>query len=179
MALRTPDQLQGEFRASFPEIHAAQSATPLAPCILSVLDLNKRKKRRIDGNSPALSDISFTSSARASPAPAASGLDMTEARTGSTFNTSIIVPVEAPSRLLSPHPETPQPQTVARAPGGRPLTKKERRDNLSSQLPLKEGRPIAFRPPGKAQSKGSRNEGGSTDWIQARVVKCIQGDKNR
>jgi SAGA-associated factor 29 len=54
---------------------------------------------------------------------------------------------------------------------------KARREALSKQLPLQEGRKVAFHPPpGKAASGGADVE---NTWILALVTKCIHADKNR
>jgi SAGA-associated factor 29 len=54
---------------------------------------------------------------------------------------------------------------------------KARREALSKQLPLQEGRKVAFHPPpGKAASGGADDE---NTWILALVTKCIHADKNR
>jgi SAGA-associated factor 29 len=53
----------------------------------------------------------------------------------------------------------------------RKLTSKGRKDALASQLPLASGRQVAFRQPIKV--------GSPEEWILARIVTCIQGDKNR
>jgi SAGA-associated factor 29 len=67
-----------------------------------------------------------------------------------------------------------QQQPIAAAP-----TRKERKEAFLAQLPLKEGRPVAFKPPVKGSGKGAKSDPGSTDWILTRVVRCISGDKNR
>lgn len=43
-----------------------------------------------------------------------------------------------------------------------------------SQLPLREGRPVAFRPPTR---NSKPKDGGETEYIQARVVRCLQPDR--
>lgn len=54
---------------------------------------------------------------------------------------------------------------------------KARREALSKQLPLQEGRKVAFHPPpGKAANGGADDE---NTWILALVTKCIHADKNR
>ena len=55
------------------------------------------------------------------------------------------------------------------------MTKKEKKAFLEAQLPLKEGRPVAFRPPGKR----GKLEAGATEFIQGRVTRCLGGDKNK
>lgn len=53
------------------------------------------------------------------------------------------------------------------------MSKKERKAWIESQLPLKEGRPVAFRPPKK---KGEQAEAGATEFIQGKVVGVVSGD---
>jgi SAGA-associated factor 29 len=151
--------------------------------LFTVNDGGKRKKRRLEAGSPALSETSGIASARASPAPAlsASTGSASMARRNSR-NPDVALHPSVTGIQIPPHTGIPDsPASGAQTPGGtRILTKKERRDILTSQLPLKEGRFVAFRPPPKpGQPKNAKQEAGSTDWIQARVVRCIQGDKNR
>jgi SAGA-associated factor 29 len=53
---------------------------------------------------------------------------------------------------------------------------KARREALAKQLPLQEGRKVAFHPP---PSAGSTVETDENTWILAVVTKCINQDKNR
>ena len=54
---------------------------------------------------------------------------------------------------------------------------KARREALSAQLPLQEGRKVAFHPPpNKAANGGGDDE---NTWILALVTRCIHADKNR
>ena len=53
---------------------------------------------------------------------------------------------------------------------------KVRREALATQLPLQEGRKVAFHPP---PSAGSSVEADENTWILAVVTKCINQDKNR
>jgi len=53
---------------------------------------------------------------------------------------------------------------------------KARREALAKQLPLQEGRKVAFHPPPSAGSNGETDE---NTWILAVVTKCINQDKNR
>ncbi|EPQ54487.1 hypothetical protein GLOTRDRAFT_106180 [Gloeophyllum trabeum ATCC 11539] len=58
---------------------------------------------------------------------------------------------------------------------------KARREALAKQLPLQEGRKVAFHPPPHSGKPGETG-GGETDentWILAVVTKCINQDKNR
>ncbi|KAK7056795.1 Protein phosphatase 2C 2 [Paramarasmius palmivorus] len=52
---------------------------------------------------------------------------------------------------------------------------KARREALAKQLPLKEGRKVAFHLPNKNGTSADSED----DWILAIVTKCIQNDKNR
>jgi len=53
---------------------------------------------------------------------------------------------------------------------------KARREALGTQLPLKEGRKVAFHPPTVSGTNGPTDE---STWILAVVTKCINQDKNR
>ena len=80
---------------------------------------------------------------------------------------SITVP---PRGSAGPPPQ--QPPAFSRDP-------RARREALGAQLPLQEGRKVAFHPP----TNTSKNEGGGggkdEEWILAVVTKCINQDKNR
>ena len=66
----------------------------------------------------------------------------------------------------------PQEKSFSRDP-------KARREALGKQLPLLEGRKVAFHPPSNT-SKGDGGGGGKDEeWILAVVTKCINQDKNR
>ncbi|MBW0533186.1 hypothetical protein O181_072901 [Austropuccinia psidii MF-1] len=56
----------------------------------------------------------------------------------------------------------------------RPQVRSDKRINFRDQLPLLPGRLVAFKRP-----KKSSESGGVEDWIMAKVVKSIGGDKNR
>jgi SAGA-associated factor 29 len=53
---------------------------------------------------------------------------------------------------------------------------KARREALAAQLPLQEGRKVAFHPPTGSGTNGPTDE---STWILAVVTKCINQDKNR
>jgi len=53
---------------------------------------------------------------------------------------------------------------------------KARREALAAQLPLQEGRKVAFHPPSGSGTNGPTDE---STWILAVVTKCINQDKNR
>lgn len=56
---------------------------------------------------------------------------------------------------------------------------KARREALSKQLPLREGRKVAFHPPAGKPADGSTPDGDENTWILAVVTKCINQDRNR
>lgn len=53
---------------------------------------------------------------------------------------------------------------------------KARREALAAQLPLQDGRKVAFHPPTGSGTNGPTDE---STWILAVVTKCINQDKNR
>jgi len=55
---------------------------------------------------------------------------------------------------------------------------KARREALAPQLPLQEGRQVAFHPPNTKTDSGAGN-GKDEEWILAVVTRCINQDKNR
>ncbi|KAG6876518.1 hypothetical protein C0992_012602 [Termitomyces sp. T32_za158] len=55
---------------------------------------------------------------------------------------------------------------------------KSRREALHKQLPLQEGRRVAFHPPPGKTANGTTDNDENT-WILALVTKCINADKNR
>lgn len=145
-------------------------------------DANKRKKRRLDA-SPAPSDIS---SARASPAPpggpSTPGLDKVSRSLSRSLSINAVAQLAgSPSSELPPvqTPSTARSASKGHQPIAAAPTRKERKEAFLAQLPLKEGRPVAFKPPAKGSGKGAKSDPGSTDWILTRVVRCISGDKNR
>lgn len=56
---------------------------------------------------------------------------------------------------------------------------KARREALANQLPLQEGRKVAFHPPASKTSDGTSADVDENTWILAVVVECINQDKNR
>ncbi|KAH8104552.1 SGF29 tudor-like domain-containing protein [Cristinia sonorae] len=68
----------------------------------------------------------------------------------------------------------PQPIPFSREP-------KARREALAPQLPLQEGRKVAFHPPNNTSGKtdGGAGNGKDEEWILAVVIKSINQDKNR
>jgi len=54
---------------------------------------------------------------------------------------------------------------------------KARKDALAKQLPLQEGRKVAFHPP--AGKPGEATDADENTWILAVVTKCFSQDKNR
>ncbi|KZT12024.1 uncharacterized protein LAESUDRAFT_719985 [Laetiporus sulphureus 93-53] len=83
-----------------------------------------------------------------------------------TRSASITVP---PRGSVGP----PQPIPFSREP-------RARREALAPQLPLQEGRKVAFHPPQNANKPADGSAGGKDEeWILAVVTKCINQDKNR
>ena len=56
---------------------------------------------------------------------------------------------------------------------------KARREALAKQLPLQEGRKVAFHPPAGKPGDASGTAGEEGTWILAVVTRCINQDKNR
>ncbi|KAI0770327.1 SGF29 tudor-like domain-containing protein [Fomes fomentarius] len=56
---------------------------------------------------------------------------------------------------------------------------KARREALAKQLPLQEGRKVAFHPPTNTSKADAAIGGKDEEWILAVVTKCINQDKNR
>ncbi|KAG2070358.1 hypothetical protein BDR04DRAFT_601527 [Suillus decipiens] len=56
---------------------------------------------------------------------------------------------------------------------------KARREALANQLPLQEGRKVAFRPPAGKGADGRAADTDENTWILAVITKCINQDKNR
>lgn len=83
-----------------------------------------------------------------------------------TRGVSITVPTRG---SVGPQPSVP----FSREP-------KARREALSRQLPLQEGRKVAFHPPqATTKTAESGTAGKDEEWILAVVTKCINQDKNR
>lgn len=56
---------------------------------------------------------------------------------------------------------------------------KARREALAKQLPLQEGRKVAFHPPQNSKGADGATGGKDEEWILAVVIGCINQDKNR
>jgi SAGA-associated factor 29 len=56
---------------------------------------------------------------------------------------------------------------------------KARREALAKQLPLHEGRKVAFHPPAGKPNDGTATDADENTWILAVVTRCINQDKNR
>ncbi|KAG6852788.1 hypothetical protein C0991_009125 [Blastosporella zonata] len=56
---------------------------------------------------------------------------------------------------------------------------KSRREALHKQLPLQQGRRVAFHPPPGKPANGAAADNDENTWILALVTKCINADKNR
>ena len=50
---------------------------------------------------------------------------------------------------------------------------------MAKQLPLQEGRKVAFHPPPNTNKADGATGGKDEEWILAVVTKCINQDKNR
>ncbi|KAH7928399.1 hypothetical protein BV22DRAFT_1082964 [Leucogyrophana mollusca] len=99
-----------------------------------------------------------------------------------------------PSPAATPMVATPPVAPAVRAPSrdvpirsstgptsGIPFSRepKARREALAKQLPLQEGRKVAFHPPAGKTADGSTTEADENTWILAVITKCINQDKNR
>ncbi|TBU62334.1 SGF29 tudor-like domain-containing protein [Dichomitus squalens] len=82
-----------------------------------------------------------------------------------TRSMSITVP---PRGSVGPQPSIP----FSREP-------KARREALAKQLPLQDGRKVAFHPPTNTSKNDAAANGKDEEWILAVVTKCINQDKNR
>ncbi|KIK69523.1 hypothetical protein GYMLUDRAFT_186581 [Collybiopsis luxurians FD-317 M1] len=82
-------------------------------------------------------------------------------------------PSRGPSITLPPRNSTGTPI------GAVPREPKARREAWAKQLPLVEGRQVAFHPPPNKGGPSSLQESEDNNWILAVVDKCINGDKNR
>ncbi|KAI6030574.1 SGF29 tudor-like domain-containing protein [Pisolithus orientalis] len=100
-------------------------------------------------------------------------------------------------RNKRPRPPSPSPTSMAASAAGPRATQvargsagptpaipfsrepKARREALAKQLPLQEGRKVAFRPPIGKTADGSNADSDENTWILAVITKCINQDKNR
>jgi len=78
-------------------------------------------------------------------------------------------------------PSTPRGSVGPQGPSPFSRDPKARREALSGQLPLQSGRMVAFHPPpfGKPNGTVEIGDADDTTWILAKVVRNINGDKNR
>ncbi|KAI0032564.1 SGF29 tudor-like domain-containing protein [Vararia minispora EC-137] len=77
-------------------------------------------------------------------------------------------------------PSTPRGSVGPQGPPPFSREPKARREALSAQLPLQSGRMVAFHPPPAGKPNGTENgDTEDTTWILAKVVRCINQDKNR
>ncbi|KAN0087469.1 Translin [Tylopilus felleus] len=95
----------------------------------------------------------------------------------SPTSTSVTPPVTAAQRATVAAPARgstgPSPVvTFSREP-------RARREALAKQLPLQEGRKVAFHPPAGKTADGSVVDVDENTWILAVITKCINQDKNR
>ncbi|KAI0761965.1 SGF29 tudor-like domain-containing protein [Trametes elegans] len=95
------------------------------------------------------------------------------------------VPVAAPPAVPAPPSRSMSITLPARGSVGPPppipfsREPKARREALALQLPLQEGRKVAFHPPTNTSKTDSIAGGKDEEWILAVVTKCINQDKNR
>ncbi|KIJ64434.1 hypothetical protein HYDPIDRAFT_132292 [Hydnomerulius pinastri MD-312] len=104
-------------------------------------------------------------------------------------------------RNKRPRPPSPSPSSTAVAAGSAPRATaqaaparsstgptpaipfsrdpKARREALAKQLPLQEGRKVAFHPPAGKTADGGNADADENTWILAVITKCINQDKNR
>ncbi|KAL4081056.1 SGF29 tudor-like domain-containing protein [Scleroderma citrinum] len=103
-------------------------------------------------------------------------------------------PYPQEKRNKRPRPPSPSPTSVAIASRATQVARgsagpspavpfsrepKARREALAKQLPLQEGRKVAFHPPAGKTADGSNADGDENTWILAVITKCINQDKNR
>ncbi|OAX44310.1 hypothetical protein K503DRAFT_765119 [Rhizopogon vinicolor AM-OR11-026] len=98
-------------------------------------------------------------------------------------------PTATPVSVTPPLMSAPRPTTNQVAPsrgsiGPSPVIPfsrepKARREALAKQLPLQEGRKVAFHPPAGKTADGSTADADENTWILAVITKCINQDKNR
>jgi len=99
------------------------------------------------------------------PSPSAISIPATPTMQPSNRSVSITLPARG---SVGPSPAIP----FSREP-------KARREALAKQLPLQEGRKVAFHPPAGKPGDGAATEADENTWILAMVTKCINQDKNR
>lgn len=93
---------------------------------------------------------------------------------------TLTIPSLAPNHHLprgatTPHSAAPSPR--GGTPMSRQLTDRERKDQLSEQLPLQPRRRILCKQPRDKKSSAADDE--EDAWILGYIVNCIGGDKNR
>lgn len=88
-------------------------------------------------------------------------------------------PTPSTAASTAPTPGTARSVGKQSQPLSAQLTRKERKEAFLAQLPLKEGRPVVFKPPAKGAGKGAKADPASADSFLTTVVRCIAGDKNR
>ncbi|KAJ8593972.1 hypothetical protein M405DRAFT_557631 [Rhizopogon salebrosus TDB-379] len=98
-------------------------------------------------------------------------------------------PTTTPASVTPPLTSVPRPATTQGAPSrgsmgptpAIPFSRepKARREALAKQLPLQEGRTVAFHPPAGKTADGGTADVDENTWILAVITKCINQDKNR
>ncbi|RDB14800.1 SAGA-associated factor 29 [Hypsizygus marmoreus] len=99
------------------------------------------------------------------PSPAGTPIPVPPPAVASSRSVSITLPARS---SVGPAPTVP----FSRDP-------KARREALAKQLPLQEGRKVAFHPPPGKSANGGATDNDENTWILALVTKCINADKNR
>ncbi|KAG6910678.1 hypothetical protein DXG01_008722 [Tephrocybe rancida] len=99
------------------------------------------------------------------PSPSGTPVPVTPATVPSRSSVSITLPAR---NSVGPAPTIP----FSRDP-------KLRREALHKQLPLQQGRRVAFHPPPGKPANGAAADNDENTWILALVTKCINADKNR
>ncbi|KIY69128.1 hypothetical protein CYLTODRAFT_421056 [Cylindrobasidium torrendii FP15055 ss-10] len=84
-------------------------------------------------------------------------------------------PLPPPGPARGPSITLP-PRNTAGTPLNNPTIRVAgRKDHIQRQLPLQKDRKVAFHPPPKAV----KDEGESSDWILASIVRCVNQEKNK
>lgn len=84
-------------------------------------------------------------------------------------------PLPPPGPARGPSITLP-PRNTAGTPLNNPTIRVAgRKDHIQRQLPLQKDRKVAFHPPPKAV----KDEGESSDWILASIVRCVSQEKNK
>jgi len=99
------------------------------------------------------------------PSPSAAPVSVLPTSLPNSRSVSITLPARS---SVGPSPAVP----FSRDP-------KARREALAKQLPLQEGRKVAFHPPPGKPANGGATDNDENTWILALITRCINADKNR